>query len=141
MRWSCVRESPTSESPGFSAWSRNVNGWCFASVKSHSDSFESCTAIGFLSTPYKHFCATTLRACSVRSSSGGTFGVSLCRAHASLSASPRKRQASTRNAPEPIAGSHTLSARISRGSGLGPRLFTIGPSVVCTIGSVSERGV
>ena len=35
------------------------------------------TAIGFLSTPYRHRCATSRRACSTSSSSGGSFGTQL----------------------------------------------------------------
>ena len=37
--------------------------------------------------------------------------------HASMSASPSWRQVSTRNAPEPIAGSQTLRSRICSGCG------------------------
>ena len=48
---------------------------------------------------------------------------------------------STRNAPEPIAGSQTLRSRICSGVGFGPSRSRIGRSVVRTIGSVSERGV
>ena len=48
--WSMLL-SPTSESPHRMAWSRNVNGLSFASVRSQSDSFAISTASGFLSTP------------------------------------------------------------------------------------------
>ena len=47
----CFRESPTSESPCRSAWSRKVNAWSFASVTSQSESLARSTATGFLSTP------------------------------------------------------------------------------------------
>ena len=50
-RRSASGESPTSESPHRRAWSRNVNGWSFASVASQSESLARSTAIGFLSTP------------------------------------------------------------------------------------------
>ena len=67
------------------------------------------------------------------------------RAHASTSASASWRHASTRNAPEPIAGSQTFSSRICSGRGAPPasprRRSRIGSSVVRTIGSVSSRGV
>jgi hypothetical protein len=60
-------------------------------------------------------------------------------------ASPSWRQASTRNAPEPIAGSQTLRSRICAGWGGWPSAprsrARIGARVVRTIGSVRARGV
>ena len=86
-------------------------------------------------------CATNRRACSSGSSSGGSSGSVPVRRHAFTSSSASCRHASTRNAPEPIAGSHTLSSSSCAGVTSGPRRSSTGRSVVATIGSVSERGV
>ena len=57
------------------------------------------------------------------------------------SASASWRHASTRKAPEPIAGSSTFSSRICSGVARGPRRSRAGRNVSATIGWVSERGV
>ena len=75
---------------------------------------------------------------------GGSSGRPPCALQASTSASASCRHASTRNAPEPIAGSQTLRSRIASGRGAAPSFaqrFEQRPSVVRTIGAVSERGV
>ena len=64
------------------------------------------------------------------------FGTALWACQALTSSSARKRQAATRNAPEPMAGSQTLRSRICSGVGFGPRRSRIGRKVVSTIGSV-----
>ena len=50
-------------------------------------------------------------------------------------------QASTKKAPEPIAGSHTFKSRISFGLGLLPNFFSIGSSDFAMIGEVNDLGV
>ena len=51
------------------------------------------------------------------------------------------RQASTRKAPEPMAGSQTFRSRICSGVASGPSRSNAGSSACCTIGSVRLRGV
>ena len=53
-------------------------------------------------------------------------------------ASPSARQASTRKAPEPMAGSQTLRSRICSGVASGPSRSKAGSSAWRTIGSVSD---
>ena len=135
-------ESPTNESPQRSAWSTKVKGRSRASVTNHNDMRASSTAKRFLSTPYKHFCATSRRAWIARS---GTVAASCSavpsRVHAATTWSARKRHASTRKAPEPTAGSHTLSSRIASALGASPRHASSGSKVRATIGADSDRGV
>ena len=61
-------------------------------------------------------CASTLviigLAKTTSSSSGGRIGIWSCTRQASTSASPSWRHASTKKAPDPMAGSHTLRSRI-----------------------------
>lgn len=54
---------------------------------------------------------------------------------------PERMAAARRNAPEPIAGSHTFRAIICCGVGCSPSCFNTGSSALRTIGSVMLRGV
>ena len=141
----CLRESPTSESPCRRAWSRKVSGWSFASVDQPERHLGEVDRHRVLVHAVEAALGDSRRAKMTSSSSGGIAGTSPWACQASTSASPSWRQASTRNAPEPIAGSQTLRSRICAGRGGLPssprRRARIGSSVVRTIGSVSARGV
>ena len=99
------------------------------------------TAKGFLSTPYKHRSAINRRARTKGSSLEDTVIEPGFLSQASTSFSANWRQASTKKAPEPIAGSHTFKANICSGVGLSPMDCKTGLRVSLTIDSVSDRGV
>ena len=75
------------------------------------------------------------------SSSGGIVGISPWCSHAVTRIAARYRQAPTRKAPLPMAGSQSLRSRICAGVGRGPRASSTGRTVVSTMGTVSVRGV
>lgn len=71
----------------------------------------------------------------------GNGGPSLWICQEVTKASPNCRHVSTRNAPDPIAGSQTFSARICSGRGLSPSFLRIGDSAVSTIGCSIPRSI
>ena len=71
----------------------------------------------------------------------GRISAALCMSQACSSRAPSWRQASTRKAPEPQAGSHTFNDSTASGDASTPMRSKAGSNAWRTIGSVSERGV